>query len=185
MMTIKDHISAAMQKLSEDPAVCWVGYNVRYGRAAGTLEGISEDRLYEMPLSENLMTGAAIGMSLDGRIPVVYFERCDFVLCALDAIVNHLDVMAQLSDGQHKPACIIRIVVGNSKTPLFTGITHTRDHSEALKHLVSFPVINLWWSTNIVGEYEAALARAKQGISTILVDYKDQHNACSNTDRNQ
>lgn len=176
-MTYKDAITQAMDMLSEDPRVCWVGYNTLYGRAAGTLGNIAADRIFEMPLAENLMTGAAVGMSLDGRIPVVYFERADFILCALDAIVNHLNVIGQLSDGLHKPACIIRVVVGNSKTPLFTGITHTRDNSSALEKLVAFPVVRLWWSRDVVGLYREALERAKTGVSTILYDFKDQHNA--------
>lgn len=174
-MTYKDHISAAMTELAKDERVCFVGYNVKYGRAAGTLKEVPEAQLYEMPLAENLMMGAAIGMSLDGRIPVVYFERMDFVLCALDSIVNHLDKLKKLSEGIHQPACIIRCVVGNSVSPLFTGATHTQNFTKAMREMVTFPVRELHVKGMIEMEYARAYRNAKAGISTMLIDYKDSH----------
>jgi pyruvate/2-oxoglutarate/acetoin dehydrogenase E1 component len=173
MTTYKDHLSAAMTELAKDERVCFVGYNVKYGRAAGTLKEVSESQLYEMPLAENLMMGAAIGMSLDGRIPVVYLERFDFVLCMLDALVNHLAKLKELSEGIHRPACIIRCVVGNSVSPLFTGATHTQNFSKALREMVSFPVRELHVKGQIVTEYASAYRNAKAGISTMLIDHKD------------
>src|SRR6185436_15627676 len=124
-MTIKEQLTEAMTMLGKDPDTCVVGYNTLYGKAAGTLSGFPEDRIFEMPLAENLMTGAAIGMSLDGRIPLVWYERADFLTCGMDAIVNHLNQIRGLSDGLHKPAAIIRVCVGNKSVPLFTGATHT------------------------------------------------------------
>jgi len=162
-----------MTQLAQDERVCFVGYNVKYGRAAGTLKDVNESQLMEMPLAENLMMGAAIGMSLDGRIPVVYFERMDFVLCALDSIVNHLAKLKELSEGIHHPACIIRCVVGNSVSPLFTGATHTQNFSKAMREMVSFPVKELHVKGQIATEYAAAYRSAKAGISTMLIDMKD------------
>lgn len=174
-MSIKDQLIAAMTRLGQEPDVRFLGYNVRYGgKAGGTLNGVPEDKLEECPLAENLMSGAAIGFSLDGLIPVLFFERMDFILCGLDAIVNHLNHIARLSEGQHKPAVIIRICVGNKGKPLYTGATHTQDMTEALRLLVSFPVISLWWSKHIEEEYVLALARARTGVSTALIEYKDQ-----------
>lgn len=175
-LTYKDHLSAAMERIAEDERVVFLGYNVKYGRAAGTLNNIPEDRLFEMPLAENLMMGAAIGMSLSGYIPVVYVERMDFLLCALDAMVNHLDKLKSLSGGIHKPACIIRCVVGNSETPLFTGPTHTQNFSSAIREMVTFPVRELESATAIDWEYHRALKEAQNGKSTMLVDFKDSWN---------
>ena len=136
-----------------------------------------------MPLAENLMVGAAIGLSLQGYTPVLFFERADFILCALDSIVNHLAVLSELSEGVHRPTCIIRVVVGNSKTPLFTGITHSRDHSDALREMLcpspsraGFHVEKLTHKALIAQQYEAALNRAKKRReSTILFEYKDAY----------
>lgn len=176
MATYKDHITAAMDGIFSDPNVVGIGYNMRYGRAAGTLNNVKEEQLLEMPLAENLMMGAAVGMSLGGFIPFVYFERMDFVLCALDALVNHLDKLKELSDGMHKPACIIRCVVGNKDTPLFTGKTHTQNFSKALREMVSFQVLEMHVGAMIPTAYSVAYRNAKAGNSTILVDFKDLWN---------
>lgn len=176
MTTYRDRLVTAMTRLGADPRAVFVGYNVALGRFGNTLSGVREEQLLEMPLAENLMVGAAIGMSLDGLLPVVCFERMDFITCAMDAIVNHLDKLAEISDGQHRPGVILRIVVGNRETPLFSGPTHVQNLSAGLRRMVSFPVIELKASSGIGGAYEAALARAQKGESTALCEFKDLYN---------
>jgi pyruvate dehydrogenase E1 component beta subunit len=106
-MTYKESITASMDELAKDPDVCFIGYGIRYGKAMGTLKNVSESQLIETPVAENLMVGLAIGLSLRGKKPVVFIERADFLLNALDAIVNHLDKIELMSRGQFQPACIL------------------------------------------------------------------------------
>lgn len=95
-ITYKGELSRAMGQLATDPKVCFLGYGIKYGRAMSTLSGVSEEQLIETPVAENLMVGLAIGLALKGRRPVVFIERCDFLLNALDAIVNHLDKIEKI-----------------------------------------------------------------------------------------
>lgn len=177
-MTYKDHLFAAMAELAKNESVIPVGYNVcdAGGAGGGSFKCFPSDRRQEIPLAENLMTGAAIGLSLQGFIPVLWIERFDFVLCCLDQIVNHLDKLAVLSEGVHRPACIIRVVVGNSKTPLFTGVTHSSDYTDAVREMVSFKVERLTHKSLIEQQYQFALSRVKnKRESTLLVEFKDQY----------
>jgi pyruvate/2-oxoglutarate/acetoin dehydrogenase E1 component len=176
-MSIREQLTESMTMLGRHPEFVALGYNCRYGKAMGTMSGVPEDKLWEMPLAENLMLGAAIGVSMEGKIPLVWVERCDFILCGLDAIVNHLNHISGLSGGIHKPVAIIRVCVGNSKSPLFTGPTHCQDFSNEIKGMVSFPVVSLWWSKTIIEEYASAMIRAREGISTMLFEFKDQLDA--------
>jgi pyruvate dehydrogenase E1 component beta subunit len=170
-MTYKDAISEAMAEMATDPYVRFIGYNVRYGpKANGTLSKVPLDRLIETPVAENLMSSLAIGLNLQGFKPVVYFERFDFILNAMDAIVNHLDKIGRTSEGEFKVKVIIRATVGNLRTPFFGGPTHTQDFSEALRKIVSFPVIQLNLDSDISGTFQRAL-RSPQ--SSIIVDYRD------------
>lgn len=170
MLTYRDHLIGAMEMLAEHPKTRIVGYNASCG---GTTNCFPPDRRPEMPLAEALCAGVATGLALGGFIPVLWLERMDFILHSLDQIVNHLDKLAQLSDGIHKPAVIIRVCVGNKATPLLTGPTHCQDFSVPLRSMLSMPVINLKWSTSIVSEYRKALENAMNGKSTMLVEYKD------------
>jgi pyruvate/2-oxoglutarate/acetoin dehydrogenase E1 component len=172
-LSYKEELTAAMESLAADPLVRFVGYGVRIGgRAQGTLKNVADSQLIEMPVAENLMVGFAIGLALKGLKPVVFIERFDFILNALDAIVNHLDKIATISRGEFKPTMILRIVVGNKTKPLFTGETHTQDFTESVSRLVKFPVVMLPSPGYIRNEYRVA----HEGLdrhSTALIEYKE------------
>jgi len=175
-MTYRDSINAEMSDLAKDPDVVVVGYNVcdAGGAGGGSFKCFPTDRRIEMPLAENLLCGAAIGLSLQGYTPLIWLERADFLLCGLDSIVNHLDKLEKLSEGIHRPACIIRVVIGNSKTPLYTGPTHSSDYTDALREMVSFPVHRLTHKSMIQTRYQGALLRARRDrVSTALFELKD------------
>ena len=143
-MTYKDAIQISMEKLAKDPKVIFLGYNVKYGsKANGTLINIPDSQLIETPVAENLIVSTAIGLSLEGFKPVAYIERFDFMLNAIDAIVNHLDKIKELSNNEFNPEVMIRTVIGNKQKPLFTGKTHTQDFTNAFKSLVKTPIFEL------------------------------------------
>lgn len=172
-MKYKDALQQSMELLSTDTKRVFLGYNVRCGsKANGTLKNVNENQLIETPVAENLMMGMAIGMSIKGYKPVVYFERFDFILNALDSIVNHLDKMKEISKNEYDPSVIIRVVIGGSKNPLFTGITHTQDYTEAIKKMVSFPVIKLENSSDIIKYYEFAHLTNN---SIMLIEERDRY----------
>lgn len=173
LMTYRDSLTAAMTALAADPAVCFVGYGVRYGKAMGTLAHVPEAQLVETPCAENLMMGVAVGLALAGRKPVVFLERFDFALNAADALVNHADKLALMSRGQFSPAIIVRVVVGNRKKPLFTGETHTQDFSEAFASMLDMPVCELKDAACIEPIFAGAHAAMAKGESTLTVEYKD------------
>jgi len=174
-MTYKEALTQAMRDLAVDPLVCFVGYGVRRGRVMGTLKEIPDSQIIETTLAENLMTGLAIGLSLAGRRPVVWFDRADFLTNAVDAIVNHLDKIAVLSAGDFNPAMIIRVTVGNRSKPLFTGPPHVQDFSEAFQKMVNFPVVTLTETSQIIPAYTEAYERMKQREAkpTMIFEYKD------------
>lgn len=170
---MKEELTRAMTELGRDPRLRVIGYGLKYGKAGGTMAGIPESSFIETTVAENLMAGMATGLSIAGYKPLVYFERFDFVLNALDAIVNHLDKLRHISNGEFKPACIFRVVVGNTKKPRFTGPTHTQDFTEALALMVSFPVIRLERAEDVEGVYAFAKKALDVGESTMIVEYKD------------
>lgn len=173
MRDYKEVLTTANTRLSGNPLTRFVGYGLKHGRAYGTLRGVPDSQIIDTPIAENLMMGLAIGLSLKGYRPVVFFERMDFILNALDAIVNHLDKIHYLSHGEFSPACIIRAVIGNKNKPLYTGLPHTQDFTLALRQMVSFPIVRTHVGT-IETDYAQAERDLTKGVSTILVEFKDQ-----------
>ena len=171
-ITYKEAIKQSMSMLAQDPLTRFVGYGLKVGRAAGSMADAKEEQIVETTVAENLLAGIGIGLALTGLKPVLFFERFDFVLNALDAIVNHLDAAEIISKGEFRPTCILRIVVGNTQKPLYTGHTHTRDHSEALKRMVRFPVWRVKTPEEVLTAYDMAYKNLPLH-STAIVEYKD------------
>jgi len=139
-MKYKESLKQSMEMLAQDKNTIFIGYNICHGSEAyGTLKSIHLTQRLEMPVAESLMMGLAIGISLEGYRPVVFFERHDFVLNALDGIVNHLDKIESMSNGQYKTPVIIRAIVG-ARSPLNPGPQHTQDFTKAFKEMINFPI---------------------------------------------
>ncbi len=163
MASYKDELTAAMDALATDPLVRFIGYGIRYGKAGGTLKNVRDLQLIETTVTESLMVSMAIGLSLRGLKPVVFIERADFIWNAA---------------GEFVPAVLIRVVVGNKEKPLFTGETHSRDNSEAMKRAVSFPVFTVTKPEEIKPTYAAAYRAMsvpdyKFRSSTMIYEMKD------------
>jgi hypothetical protein len=137
-ISYKEAMNLAMKELGDEGAI-FIGYNVAKGDAMGTLKEVSTEQKLETPVAENLMSGLAIGMSFEEFLPVIYFERHDFMMVAMDAIVNHVDKIERISHGEFKVPVIIRAVTADGG-PFYSGITHSQDFTEVLKAAVTFPV---------------------------------------------
>jgi len=154
--TYKQASTDSMTKLGKQGAI-FIGYSLIPGDAMGTLSDVSSTQKIEMPIAENLMVGLAIGMSLEGYLPVVYFERHDFMLVAMDAIVNHLDKIHRISHGEFKPKVILKTVVDDGGL-FYSGPTHSQDFTEAFKKIVDFEVLDAHSAQELINMYEFAMS---------------------------
>jgi len=134
-MTYREALTQAMNKLAENPAVRFVGYNTAKGpRMNGTLNQVPLSRCIETPVAENLMCGIAIGLALEGYLPVLCFERMDFTLAAADGIINQ---MVHLSGYGLRVPIIIRVCVGTD-TPLDPGAQHKQSYRDLFQYRMRF-----------------------------------------------
>ena len=158
-ISYKDAMNEAMTELGKLGAI-FIGYNVAKGDAMGTLKEVPHDQKLETPVAENLMTGLAIGMSFEGFLPVVYFERHDFMLVAMDAIVNHIDKIERISHGAFKVPLIIRAVTADAG-PFYSGITHSQDFTEMLRSAVDFPIYDPRNGNEVLSAFRNAVRSRK------------------------
>ena len=68
-------------------------------------------RIIDTPVSENAVTGAAVGASLCGAKPIVVHPRMDFLLYAMDPIINQAAKWSYMFGGQSNPQLTIRSIV--------------------------------------------------------------------------
>jgi pyruvate dehydrogenase E1 component alpha subunit len=169
-ISYKDAMNKVMQDLGEVGCI-FIGYNVAKGDAMGTLKNVDQNQKLETPVAENLMCGLAIGMSFEGFLPVIYFERHDFMLVAMDAIVNHIDKIERISHGQFKVPLIIRAVTADSG-PFYSGITHSQDFTEVFRKAVSFPVLDPVTGIEVLKAFNGALA---SGRPALIIERKSRY----------
>src|SRR3989338_8025032 len=84
---------ALHQMMASDESVFLIGQGVKSpwyvgNTARGLLEKFGFERVIDTPVSENAITGAGVGAAIAGMRPVVVHPRMDFMLYALDPIIN-------------------------------------------------------------------------------------------------
>lgn len=169
-ISYKEAMNQAMTELGEAGAI-FIGYNVARGDAMGTLKGVPADQKLETPVAENLMSGLAIGMSFEGFLPVLYFERHDFMLVAADAIGNHIDKIERISHGEYKVPVIIRAVEAFGG-PFYSGPTHHQDFTGVMKELVSFPVMDPVTGVDVLKAFRGA---KESGRPAMIIERKSRY----------
>ena len=172
-----DELKRSMNYLSEHEKVIFIGQAVEYAGTAmtNTLADVPEEKKREMPVTEEMQMGISIGLALDGWIPITIYPRWNFLLLAVNQLVNHLDRMPRISNSGYSPKVIIRTGIGSIR-PLHPQHQHIGDFTDAVKKMcTSIDIIKLNDAEDIFPSYEKALNR-KDGKSTILVEFGDYYN---------
>ncbi len=166
-----------MEFLARDPRTIFLGQAVACPGTAmsNTLKNVSRDRLLELPVTEEMQMGMSNGLALGGHVPVSIYPRWNFLLLAVNQIVNHLDKLPIVSNGGYKPKVIIRTGIG-SERPLHPQHQHVGDFTDAFRLMCkTIEVIRLDEPEQIFPAYKKALER-EDGRSTIIVEYGDYYN---------
>jgi len=122
---------AHAQLLENDPRVFIFGQGLWSPWYAGSsLKDIEldygRDRVLDSPVSENATTGAAVGAAIAGMRPIVFHPRMDFMLLAVDPIVNQAANWFYMFGGQVNVPMVIRSVINR-------GGEQGAQHSQALQ----------------------------------------------------
>tara|TARA_B100000780_G_scaffold84908_1_gene58182 strand:- start:890 stop:1873 length:984 start_codon:yes stop_codon:yes gene_type:complete len=83
------------------------------------------ERIIDTPVSESACTGAAVGASLAGMKPIVVHPRMDFMIYAMDSVVNQAAKWSHMLGGQSHPGVTIRSIINR-------GGEQGAQHSQAL-----------------------------------------------------
>jgi len=174
-MGYKEEITKAMTMLGKDERTIFLGQSILYpGHVMyGTLSGVPDSKKIEMPVAEDMQMGISIGLALKGYIPISIYPRMDFLILAMNQLVNHLDKIEEMSEGQFKPKVIIRTMVG-SKEPMNPGVQHCQDHTLGIRELVpNIHVIKILYPVDVMPVYEAVLEIDKSMVVIEMGDLYD------------
>ncbi len=110
---------ACAQEMQRDEKVFVFGLDVDdhkaiQGSTAGLVEKFGPDRCFGTPLSEDAMTGMAIGAAMAGYRPVHVHIRMDFMMLAMNQLVNIASKAHYMYGKQVKVPLVVRTMVGRS-----------------------------------------------------------------------
>ena len=114
-MNYFDELKRSMEYLASDSRTVFIGQAVAVPGTAmsNTLTDIASEKLIELPVAEEMQMGMSLGMGLNNMIPVSIFPRWNFVLLAINQLVNHIDKVDVMSNGVYSPKIIMRTGIGS------------------------------------------------------------------------
>lgn len=107
----------------------------------GTTKSITKKyskRVFDMPLSENSMTGIVLGSSLQGYRPILVHQRLDFALLSMEQIINQAAKWNYMFDGKKSIPIIIRMIVGRGWGQ---GPQHSQSLQSIFAHIPGLKVV--------------------------------------------
>lgn len=124
-------INEALHQLMEsDKSVFLIGQGVKspwyVGRTTeGLMDRFGSQRVIDTPISENAVTGSAVGASMVGMRPIVVHPRMDFMLYAMDPIINEAANWFYMNGGKQSVPVVIWGIINR-------GGEQAAQHSQAL-----------------------------------------------------
>lgn len=124
---------AIHQMMAEDKSVFLLGQGVKSpwyvgNTCQGLIERFSEQRAIDTPISENVITGAAVGAALAGMRPIVVHSRMDFMMYAFDPIMNEAANWSYMFGGRISVPMVVWGIINR-------GGEQGAQHSQALQAL--------------------------------------------------
>ena len=131
----KDELTKSMNYLASKDNIIFVGQQIVYkgNPMSTTIEEVPKEKMIETPVFEEVQLGMSTGLSMTGMCVVSFYPRWDFLLCASNQLVTHLDNFRYMT-GQDAHV-IIRVGKG-SDVPLDPGHQHKADYSEAFRKIL-------------------------------------------------
>jgi len=130
VMTYREALRLALsEELARDERVFVMGEEVgvfdgSYKVTAGLLEAFGPDRIRDTPISEEGFVGAGVGAAMLGERPVVEIMTINFLLVAMDQVINHAAKVGAMFGGELRCPLVIR-------TPNGAGNQLTAQHSQS------------------------------------------------------
>lgn len=135
-MTYKESLINAMTILGQKEDTIFIGQQIVYpgNPMSSTIINVPKKKMIEVPVMEDSQMGMSLGLSMAGKFVISFYPRWDFLICASNQLVSHVDKIGLMSSQQFKPNIIIRVGKG-STTPIDPGHQHKSDYRLHFKQM--------------------------------------------------
>ena len=137
-----------------------------FGTTAGLQAKFGKSRVLDIPIAENGMTGVAIGAALAGMKPIMVHQRTDFLLMAMDQLVNHASKWRYMFGGKTGVSLTVRAIIGR-------GWGSAAQHSQSLQGLfMHVPGLKLVMPSTPYDAKGLLLSRIADGDPVIFIEHR-------------
>ena len=171
-MQFRDALALAVRReMQADSSVFIFGLDVPdhkqiFGSTAGLLKEFGPERVFGTPLSEDAMTGVALGAALSGLRPVHVHIRVDFMLLAMNQIVNMISNLRYMTGGKVKVPLVIRAVIGR-------GWGQSAQHSKSLHGVFAhFPGLKVVMPASAQEAYSLLRSSIREDNPVIFLEHR-------------
>jgi pyruvate/2-oxoglutarate/acetoin dehydrogenase E1 component len=174
-MMYKDSLTNVMTKLGEMDNTVFLGQQILFpgNPMSGTLINVPKEKMIELPVMEDSQMGMSLGMAMTGKFVITFYPRWDFLICAANQLVNHVDKIELMSNGQWKPNIIIRVAKG-SEIPLNPGPQHRGNYFNEFQSITqTIKFFDCLTVDDIENAYNHAI---NEGGITLINEYPEKYN---------
>lgn len=184
LISYKEAITEAIkQSMLEDKNVFVYGEGVDdadgiFGTGVGLGKIFGEDRVFDVPVAENALTGIGIGAAMLGMRPILVHQRIDFMLLTMDQLINHASKYSYMFGGRVKVPLVIRAIIGR-------GWGQGSQHSQCFHSIFAhFPGLKIVLPSNAYDAKGLLMQAIKDNNPVICIEHKFLMNQICNVPKN-
>lgn len=144
-----------------------------FGTTHNLQKEFGEHRVFDMPTSENAMTGVAVGLALGGFPSVMSHQRLDFFLLAMDQLVNSAAKWHYMFGAQNSVPIVIRLIMGRG---FGQGPTHSQNLQSWFAHIPGLKVVS---PTSAYDAKGLLLSSIRDQNPVVFLEHRWLHNSVS------
>lgn len=176
LLGYSEAIREALQfALKQDKSVFIMGQGVddpvgMFGATKDLHLEFGRERVFDTPLSEGSLMGVAVGAALAGQRPVYFHNRPDFLLLAMDQLVNHAAKWSYMFGGAKNVPLVVWACIGR-------GWGGAAQHSQALQGLfMHIPGLKLVMPSTCYDAKGLMLAAIHDPNPVLIIDHRFNFN---------
>lgn len=168
----KDALTTVMTELGKKDDTIFIGQQILFAGnpMSTTLGEVPKNKMIELPVMEESQMGMSLGLAMAEKFVISFYPRWDFIICASNQLINHVDKIKLMSGGKWDPKMIIRLGKGSDK-PLDPGHQHKGNYLKQFKELcpnILFHDLDSW---NKI--YDTYLDCYNRGGINVIVEYPE------------
>lgn len=170
------------QLMARNPAIFIIGGGVPdpsgvFGTTYNLQSKYGKNRVMDMPVSENALTGVCIGAALSGLRPIMTHQRVDFSLYAFDQIANVASKWHYMFGGKESVPIVIRMIIGRGWGQ---GSQHSQSLQALFGHIPGLKVIMPTFPFDVKG---LLIAAVEDNNPVIFIEHRWLYNIKGNVPR--